>query len=77
MMHACDCVETDETVLFHGVDDGAESADKHLTHLSQAVDCCFMERSKHNKHVVCKNTMMMMMLLTKMLTMVMMIVLKM
>eukprot|EP00957_Ditylum_brightwellii_P092071 7009845-Ditylum_brightwellii.AAC.1 len=34
-----------------GVDDGAEGADKHLAHLSQAADCCMMERSKQNKHL--------------------------
>eukprot|EP00957_Ditylum_brightwellii_P174872 13315128-Ditylum_brightwellii.AAC.1 len=33
------------------VDNGADSADKHHTHLSQAVDCCLMERSKQNKHL--------------------------
>eukprot|EP00957_Ditylum_brightwellii_P032343 2450252-Ditylum_brightwellii.AAC.1 len=36
-----------------GVDNGDDSADKHLTHLSQAADCCLMEGSKQNKHVVC------------------------
>eukprot|EP00957_Ditylum_brightwellii_P059184 4491769-Ditylum_brightwellii.AAC.1 len=35
-----------------GIDDGDDSADKNLTHLSQAPDCCLMERSKHNKNVV-------------------------
>eukprot|EP00957_Ditylum_brightwellii_P035021 2655323-Ditylum_brightwellii.AAC.1 len=34
-----------------GVDDGAEGADKHLIHLSQAADCCRMDRSKQNKHL--------------------------
>eukprot|EP00957_Ditylum_brightwellii_P084682 6439151-Ditylum_brightwellii.AAC.1 len=46
-----------------GVDDGDDgsvdssvdssvddSDDKHLTHLSQGVGCCLMERSKQNKH---------------------------
>eukprot|EP00957_Ditylum_brightwellii_P190501 14500617-Ditylum_brightwellii.AAC.1 len=32
------------------VDDGADGADKHLTYLSQAADCCLMEKSKQNKH---------------------------
>eukprot|EP00957_Ditylum_brightwellii_P112122 8549189-Ditylum_brightwellii.AAC.1 len=32
------------------VDDGAE---KHLTHFSQAAECCLMGRSKQSKHVVC------------------------
>eukprot|EP00957_Ditylum_brightwellii_P160471 12216391-Ditylum_brightwellii.AAC.1 len=36
-----------------GVDDGVDSADRHLTHLSQAADCCLVERSKQNEHVVC------------------------
>eukprot|EP00957_Ditylum_brightwellii_P157930 12021353-Ditylum_brightwellii.AAC.1 len=39
-------------LFFNGVDDGADGADKHLTHLSQGVDCCLMERSKQNKHVI-------------------------
>eukprot|EP00957_Ditylum_brightwellii_P083153 6322373-Ditylum_brightwellii.AAC.1 len=30
-------------------------ADKHLTHLSQVVDCCLTERSKQNKHVIANN----------------------
>eukprot|EP00957_Ditylum_brightwellii_P004217 320480-Ditylum_brightwellii.AAC.1 len=29
-----------------GVDDCDDSANKHLTHLSQAADCCLMKRSK-------------------------------
>eukprot|EP00957_Ditylum_brightwellii_P077560 5893872-Ditylum_brightwellii.AAC.1 len=33
-----------------GVDDGDDGADKHLTYLSQAADCCLMERSKQNEH---------------------------
>eukprot|EP00957_Ditylum_brightwellii_P024162 1821566-Ditylum_brightwellii.AAC.1 len=33
-----------------GVDNGDDNAEKPLTHLSQAADCCLMERSKHNKH---------------------------
>eukprot|EP00957_Ditylum_brightwellii_P063797 4840977-Ditylum_brightwellii.AAC.1 len=37
-----------------GVDKSADnSADKHLAHLSQAADCCIMERSKGNKYLVC------------------------
>eukprot|EP00957_Ditylum_brightwellii_P038195 2887794-Ditylum_brightwellii.AAC.1 len=36
-----------------GVDNGAEGADKHLAHLSQVADCCMMERSKQNKHLIC------------------------
>eukprot|EP00957_Ditylum_brightwellii_P078725 5985748-Ditylum_brightwellii.AAC.1 len=53
MVRACDYVGTDGTVLFHGVDDGVDNADKHIIHLSQAADCCLTERSKQNKHVVC------------------------
>jgi hypothetical protein len=34
------------------VDNSDDGADKHLTHLSQVVDCCLMKRSKQNKHVV-------------------------
>eukprot|EP00957_Ditylum_brightwellii_P074472 5658587-Ditylum_brightwellii.AAC.1 len=30
-----------------------ENIDKHLTHLSQAADCCLMERRKQNKHADC------------------------
>eukprot|EP00957_Ditylum_brightwellii_P168297 12811761-Ditylum_brightwellii.AAC.1 len=33
------------------VNDGAERADKHLAHLSQAADFCMMEKSKQNKHL--------------------------
>eukprot|EP00957_Ditylum_brightwellii_P189816 14450653-Ditylum_brightwellii.AAC.1 len=33
-----------------GDDDGDAGADKHFAHLSQAADCCLMERSKQNKH---------------------------
>eukprot|EP00957_Ditylum_brightwellii_P053215 4034832-Ditylum_brightwellii.AAC.1 len=39
-------------MLFCGVDDGVDGADKHLTHLSQAADCYLKERSKQSKHVV-------------------------
>eukprot|EP00957_Ditylum_brightwellii_P019511 1472057-Ditylum_brightwellii.AAC.1 len=53
MVHACDHVRTDGTVLFLGVDGGVVGADKHLTHLSQAVSCHLTWRSKQNKHVVC------------------------
>eukprot|EP00957_Ditylum_brightwellii_P156635 11921657-Ditylum_brightwellii.AAC.1 len=41
------CVEDGENI---GVDDGDYGADKDLTHLSQAADCCLLERIKHNKH---------------------------
>eukprot|EP00957_Ditylum_brightwellii_P171318 13041630-Ditylum_brightwellii.AAC.1 len=52
MVHPRDCFGTDETVLFHGVDDSDDGANKHLTHLSQSVDCHLTERSKQNKHGV-------------------------
>eukprot|EP00957_Ditylum_brightwellii_P119368 9106827-Ditylum_brightwellii.AAC.1 len=34
------------------VEDGVDGADKHLTHLSQGVDCHLTRRSKQNKHAV-------------------------
>eukprot|EP00957_Ditylum_brightwellii_P118220 9017039-Ditylum_brightwellii.AAC.1 len=41
---------------YNDVDDSVgnsdDGADKHLTHLSQVVDCYSMERSKQNKRVV-------------------------
>eukprot|EP00957_Ditylum_brightwellii_P014889 1123176-Ditylum_brightwellii.AAC.1 len=52
MVHPHNCVRTDGTVLRHGVDNSDDGANKHLTHLSQAVDCHLTERSKRNKHVV-------------------------
>eukprot|EP00957_Ditylum_brightwellii_P168892 12855746-Ditylum_brightwellii.AAC.1 len=52
MVHACNHVGTDGTVLFHDDDNGVDDADKHFTHLSQAADCCQIERSKQNEHVV-------------------------
>eukprot|EP00957_Ditylum_brightwellii_P167448 12747449-Ditylum_brightwellii.AAC.1 len=36
----------------NSVGDSDDSADKHLIHLSQAVDCCLMERGKQNVCVV-------------------------
>eukprot|EP00957_Ditylum_brightwellii_P030180 2283735-Ditylum_brightwellii.AAC.1 len=41
----------DDSVV-DGVDDGDDGAYKHLTHLSQWVDCHLTWRSKQNKHVV-------------------------
>eukprot|EP00957_Ditylum_brightwellii_P000182 14686-Ditylum_brightwellii.AAC.1 len=52
MVHVHNCVQIDGTVLFHGVDDNADGADKHLAHLSQGVDCHFTWRSKQDAHVV-------------------------
>eukprot|EP00957_Ditylum_brightwellii_P042232 3198311-Ditylum_brightwellii.AAC.1 len=37
-----------------GVEDGVEGADKHLTHLSQAINCNLTKRSKQKKHIVCE-----------------------
>eukprot|EP00957_Ditylum_brightwellii_P007276 553336-Ditylum_brightwellii.AAC.1 len=53
MVHARNRVQTDRTVLFNGVDDGADGVDKHLVHLSQVTDCCRTDRNKQNKHLVC------------------------
>eukprot|EP00957_Ditylum_brightwellii_P168323 12813323-Ditylum_brightwellii.AAC.1 len=39
-------------VLFHGVDNSDDGADKHLAHLSQGVDCHLTQRSEQNKHVI-------------------------
>eukprot|EP00957_Ditylum_brightwellii_P044222 3355598-Ditylum_brightwellii.AAC.1 len=52
MVHPHDCVGPDVTMLFHGDEDSADGADKHPTHLSQAVDCHLTERIKQHKHVV-------------------------
>eukprot|EP00957_Ditylum_brightwellii_P022294 1682249-Ditylum_brightwellii.AAC.1 len=35
------------------IDDGVEGADKYLTHLLQAVNCNFTQRSEQNELVVC------------------------
>eukprot|EP00957_Ditylum_brightwellii_P102868 7839222-Ditylum_brightwellii.AAC.1 len=40
----------DNDIVDDGVDNGDGGADKHLTYLSQAADCCLMERSKRSKH---------------------------
>eukprot|EP00957_Ditylum_brightwellii_P112290 8561296-Ditylum_brightwellii.AAC.1 len=53
MVQARDCVGTDGTVLFHGIDDSVDGADKHLTHLSQAVNCHLTQRNKCNELAVC------------------------
>eukprot|EP00957_Ditylum_brightwellii_P154834 11784162-Ditylum_brightwellii.AAC.1 len=44
---------SDEDSVDDGVENGAEGANMHLAHHSQTADCCMMERSKHNKHLVC------------------------
>eukprot|EP00957_Ditylum_brightwellii_P097616 7433581-Ditylum_brightwellii.AAC.1 len=36
----------------NGIDNSDDCANKHVKHLSQAVDCCLAKRSKQNKHVV-------------------------
>eukprot|EP00957_Ditylum_brightwellii_P181237 13805581-Ditylum_brightwellii.AAC.1 len=38
-------------MLFCGVDSSDDGGDKHLTHLSPAIDCCLKERSKQNMRV--------------------------
>eukprot|EP00957_Ditylum_brightwellii_P164429 12518599-Ditylum_brightwellii.AAC.1 len=48
-----DGVDNDDNDGVDDGDDGDDSADKHLIPLSQAADCCLMERSKQNKHVNC------------------------
>eukprot|EP00957_Ditylum_brightwellii_P039455 2984815-Ditylum_brightwellii.AAC.1 len=35
-----------------GADDSADKAEKHLVHLTQVADCCRVEISKQNKHLV-------------------------
>eukprot|EP00957_Ditylum_brightwellii_P063950 4851480-Ditylum_brightwellii.AAC.1 len=52
MVHSHDCVQTDGTLFFNGDDGGADSAEKHLIHLSQVADCCRAELSEQNKHLV-------------------------
>eukprot|EP00957_Ditylum_brightwellii_P002254 173863-Ditylum_brightwellii.AAC.1 len=52
MVHACNCVQTDGTVFLNSVDDGANSAEKHLVHLSQVADCCQAEISEQKEHLV-------------------------
>eukprot|EP00957_Ditylum_brightwellii_P190990 14542319-Ditylum_brightwellii.AAC.1 len=53
MVHTRDHVQTDGTVLYNGVDDGADGADKHLVHLSQVADCCLVDRNEQNEHLIC------------------------
>eukprot|EP00957_Ditylum_brightwellii_P068706 5215883-Ditylum_brightwellii.AAC.1 len=48
-----DVDDGDNDIDDDGDDDGAEGADKQLAHLSQVADCCRMERSEQNKHLVC------------------------
>eukprot|EP00957_Ditylum_brightwellii_P121970 9301607-Ditylum_brightwellii.AAC.1 len=42
-------------MLFHGVDDIADSGDKHLGHHTEAVDCCLKARMK--QHMCSPNVM--------------------
>eukprot|EP00957_Ditylum_brightwellii_P045503 3449777-Ditylum_brightwellii.AAC.1 len=53
MAHARNRFRTAGTVLFHGIDNCVDGADKLFTHLSQAANCCLTERSEQNEHVVC------------------------
>eukprot|EP00957_Ditylum_brightwellii_P097777 7445900-Ditylum_brightwellii.AAC.1 len=50
MVHGRDCGRTDGTVLFNGVDDGADGAEKHLLHLTQVADCRQAEISEQKDH---------------------------
>eukprot|EP00957_Ditylum_brightwellii_P123628 9425402-Ditylum_brightwellii.AAC.1 len=52
MVHPRNCVGAYGTLLFHCVDNSDDGADKHLTHLLQAVDCHLIWKSKQNEHVV-------------------------
>eukprot|EP00957_Ditylum_brightwellii_P155254 11819347-Ditylum_brightwellii.AAC.1 len=52
------------------VEDGIDDAVLHLTHLSQGVDCHLTWRRKQNKHIVGKQTIMLMMMLKMVLTIV-------
>eukprot|EP00957_Ditylum_brightwellii_P119430 9111514-Ditylum_brightwellii.AAC.1 len=36
----------------NGVEDGVDNCGKHLTHLSQGVDCHLAQRTEQNEHVV-------------------------
>eukprot|EP00957_Ditylum_brightwellii_P017338 1305597-Ditylum_brightwellii.AAC.1 len=51
MVHPHNCAGTGDTMPFLGVDNSGDSGDKHLTHLTQVVDCCLKERSKQNMRV--------------------------
>eukprot|EP00957_Ditylum_brightwellii_P130899 9985472-Ditylum_brightwellii.AAC.1 len=43
------CVDDNkEDVVDNNVDNNVDGGDKHLTHLTHAVDCCLKERSKQN-----------------------------
>eukprot|EP00957_Ditylum_brightwellii_P155112 11807782-Ditylum_brightwellii.AAC.1 len=44
--------DNDDDSVDNSVDNIDNGADKHLVHLSQAVDCCLMERSNQNKCVI-------------------------
>eukprot|EP00957_Ditylum_brightwellii_P085528 6505462-Ditylum_brightwellii.AAC.1 len=52
MVHGRNCVQTDGTVFFNGVEDGTDSAEKHLVHLSQVADCHRAEISEQKEHLV-------------------------
>eukprot|EP00957_Ditylum_brightwellii_P178442 13592047-Ditylum_brightwellii.AAC.1 len=43
MVHGYDCVQTDGTVFFNSVENGADGAEKHLVHCSQVAYCRRME----------------------------------
>eukprot|EP00957_Ditylum_brightwellii_P159139 12111802-Ditylum_brightwellii.AAC.1 len=52
MVHSCDCIQTDGTEFFNGVDNGADGAEKHLVHLIQLADCHLAEISVQKDHLV-------------------------
>eukprot|EP00957_Ditylum_brightwellii_P008925 675747-Ditylum_brightwellii.AAC.1 len=52
LVHGRNWVQTDGTVFFNGVEDGADSAEKHLVHLSQVADCRRAEISKQKEYLV-------------------------
>eukprot|EP00957_Ditylum_brightwellii_P021984 1658220-Ditylum_brightwellii.AAC.1 len=45
------CVEEEEDEVDNSDNNSVVGGDKHLTHLTKAVDCCLKERSKPNKCV--------------------------
>eukprot|EP00957_Ditylum_brightwellii_P142587 10863083-Ditylum_brightwellii.AAC.1 len=46
-------IDSDDNGVDDSVEDGDNSYEKHLTHLSQAAACCLKGRSKQLKHAVC------------------------
>eukprot|EP00957_Ditylum_brightwellii_P147658 11244496-Ditylum_brightwellii.AAC.1 len=42
-------------MLFHGINGGVDGGKNHLTHLTQEVDCCLMEKKKQNPINECQD----------------------